>query len=163
MNNLAVSEVKSFFESRGVVTRGFNIERPKEGELISGDLFVVAGWIVGKTSPAIEVNVVSSEEVLAVALVSISRPDVEKAHPVEDAKVSGFRVDIPVVSLQGASEINLIAKLADGTQVPLADICFEKQVENSAAEKEVNEEVDSLSDQGRYTRFVNRLKAKFSR
>ena len=58
MNNLAVLEVKFFHESRGVVTRGFNIERPKEGELVSGDLFVVSGWIVGKTSQAIEVNVV---------------------------------------------------------------------------------------------------------
>ena len=164
MSDLTVSEVKFFRESRGVVTRGFNIERPKESELISGDLFIVSGWIVGKTSPALEVNVVSSEEVLGVALVSISRPDVEKVHPVEDAKLSGFRVDIPVVSLQGASELNLIAKLADGTQVPLANICFEKQVENRTEEEEGSKEVDSLSDQGGgYTRFINRLKAKFSR
>jgi hypothetical protein len=164
MNSLTVSEVKFFRESRGVVTRGFNIERPKDGELISGDLFVVSGWIVGKTSPALEVNVVSSEEVLGVALVSISRPDVEKVHPVEDAKLSGFRVDIPVVSLQGASELNLIAKLADGTQVPLANICFEKQVESRTEEEEGSKQVDSLSNQGGdYTSFINRLKAKFSR
>jgi hypothetical protein len=168
MNNLTVSEVKFFRESRGVVTRGFNIERPKEGELISGDLFVVSGWIVGKTSQALEVHVVSSEEVLGVALVSISRPDVEKLYPVEDAKLSGFRADIPAISLQGASEINLIAKLADGTQVPLADICFEKQIENRTEDEEEEEgskDVDSLSNQGGgcYTRFINRLKAKFSR
>jgi hypothetical protein len=168
MNSLAVSEVKFFRESRGVVTRGFNIERPKKGELISGDLFVVAGWIVGKTSRAVEVNVLLSEELIAVALVSINRLDVEKVHPGEDAKLSGFRVDIPVVSLQGASELNLIAKLADGTQVPLADICFEKQIENRTEdeeEKEGSKEVDSLSNQGGgcYTRFINRLKAKFSR
>ena len=108
-----------------------------------------------------------SGKVVAVALVNISRPDVEKAHPVEDAKLSGFRVDIPVVSLQGASELNLIAKLADGTQVPMADICFEKQIENRTEdeEKEGSKEVDSLSDQGGgcYTRFINRLKTKFSR
>jgi hypothetical protein len=164
MNSLTVSEVKFFRESRGVVTRGFNIERPKDGELISGDLFVVSGWIVGKTSPALEVNVVSSEEVLGVALVSISRPDVEKVHPVEDAKLSGFRVDIPVVSLQGASELNLIAKLADGTQVPLANICFEKQVESRTEEEEGSKQVDSLPNQGGdYISFINRLKAKFSR
>jgi hypothetical protein len=166
MNNLAVSEVKSFFESRGGVTRGFNIERPKEGELISGDLFVVSGWIVGNTSRAVEVNILLSGDVVAVALVNISRPDVEKLHPVEDAKLSGFRVDIPVVSLQGASELNLIAKLADGTQVPLANICFEKQVENRTEEEEGSKEVGSISNQGvggGYTRFINRLKAKFSR
>ena len=78
MNNLAVSEVKFFRESRGVVTRGFNIERPKKGELISGDLFVVAGWVVGKTSRAVEVNVLLAEEVVAVGVVNINRPDVEK-------------------------------------------------------------------------------------
>jgi hypothetical protein len=162
MNNLTVSEVKFFRESRGVVTHGFNIERPKEGELISGELFVVAGWVVGKTSKAVEVNVLLSGDVVAVALVNISRPDVEKVHPVEDAKLSGFRVDIPVVSLRGASELNLIAKLADGIQVPLANIYLEKQVEESAVEESI--EVDNLSDQGRTpTSFFNRLKAKFGR
>jgi hypothetical protein len=147
MNNFAVSEVKFFRESRGVVTRGFNIERPKEGELVSGDLFIVAGWIVGKTNRAVEVNVLLSGKTIAVALVNISRPDVEKEHPVEDAKVSGFRVDIPIVSLQDASELNLIAMLADGTQVPLANIYFEKQVVDSVAEEECKQ-IGSLSDQG---------------
>jgi hypothetical protein len=163
MNNLTVSEVKFFRESRGVVTLGFNIERPKVGEFISGELFVVAGWVVGKTSRAVEVNVLLSGEVVAVALVNISRSDVEKVHPVEDAKVSGFRVDIPVVSLQGASELNLIATLTDGTQVPLADICFEKQAEDSTVEEGDNkEELVSISDQGStQLSFINRLKAKF--
>jgi hypothetical protein len=147
MNNFAVSEVKFFRESRGVVTRGFNIERPKEGEFVSGDLFIVAGWIVGKTSRAVEVNVLLSGKTISVALVNISRPDVEKEHPVEDAKISGFRVDIPVVSLQDASELNLIATLEDGTQVPLANICFEKQVDGSTAEEE-GKEVGGVSDQG---------------
>jgi hypothetical protein len=162
MNNLVVSEVIFFRESRGVVTLGFNIERPKEGELISGDLFVVAGWVVGKASRAIEVNVLLSGEVIAVALVNISRSDVEKVHPVEDAKVSGFRVDIPVVSLQDASELNLIATLADGTQVPLANIYFEKQVEDSAVEEEESKQVDSVPAQGpARISFINKVKAKF--
>ncbi len=164
MNNSSVSEVKFFRESRGVVTRGFNIERPVKDVLVSGDLFVVSGWIVGKTSRAIEVNVLLSEKVIAVALVNINRPDVEKAYPVEEAKSSGFRVDIPVVSLQGAPEINLIAKLADGTQVPLANICFEKQVENRVAEEEGSKEVNNKPDQKKdHTGFINRLKAKFRR
>ncbi len=78
MNNWTVSEVKFFRESRGVVTHGFNVERPKEGEEISSDFFVVSGWIVGKTSQAVEVNILLSDEVLGVALINISRPDVEK-------------------------------------------------------------------------------------
>lgn len=191
MNNLSVSEVKFFRESRGVATHGFNIERPVMGVLVSGDLFVVSGWIVGKTSRAVEVNVLLSEEVIAVALVNINRPDVEGAFPAaEEAKLSGFRVDIPVVSLQGASEINLIAKLADGTQVPLANIYFEKQTETRTAIEEESKVVDSISDQvdkpderhtqmvldqkskevdnisdqeGVITRFINRLKAKFNK
>jgi|CXWL01.1.fsa_nt_gi hypothetical protein len=191
MNNLSVSEVIFFRESRGTITHGFHIDRPATGTLISGDLFAVAGWIIGKTSRAIEVNVLLSEEVIAVALVNINRPDVERAYPVvEEAKLSGFRVDIPVVSLQGASEINLIAKLADGTQVPLANICFEKQVKTRTAIEEENKEVDSISDQGdkpderrtqmvldheskevdsisdqggAITRFINRLKVKFNK
>ena len=118
MNSLSVSEVKFFNESRGVDTRGFNIERPKEGELISGDLFLVGGWVVGIVSRTVEVSVILSGEVVAVGLVNIDRPDVEKAYLFEEAKSSGFRLEIPVVSLQGASELNLIAKLADGTASP---------------------------------------------
>jgi hypothetical protein len=148
MNNLSVSEVIFFHESRGVVTRGFNVERPVKGVLVSGDLFVVAGWIIGKTSRAVEVNVLLSEELIAVALININRPDVERAYPVEEVKSSGFRVDIPVVSLQGASEINLIVKLADGAQVPLAKICFEKQVETGTAMEEGSKAVGSISEQG---------------
>ena len=74
------------------------------------------------------------------------RADVEKEHPVEDAKVSGFRVDIPVVSLQGASELNLIARLEDGTQVPLANIYLERHVDNGTEEKQGSKvEIASLS------------------
>lgn len=149
MNNLSVSEVIFFRESKGVVTHGFHIERPVKGVLISGDLFVVAGWIVGKTSRAIEVNVLLSEEVVGVALVNIDRPDIERALPaVEEAKSSGFKLEIPVVSLQDASEMNLTAKLADGTQVPLAKICFEKQVETGTATEEGSKVVGSISEQG---------------
>lgn len=162
MNNLSVSKIKFFHESKGVVTHGFNVERPKEGEEITSDFFVVSGWVVGKTSQAVEVDVLLSDEVLAVALINISRPDVEKFYPVDDAKPYGFKLDIPVVSLLGASELKLIAKLADGTKVPLANIFLEGQVEESAVEESV--EVDSLSDQGRTpTGFFNRLKAKFGR
>jgi hypothetical protein len=146
MNNLAVSEVKFFRESRGVITRGFHIERPVMGVLVSGDLFVVAGWIVGKTSRAVEVNALLAEEVVAVGEVNIDRPDVEKEYPVEDAKSSGFKFEIPVVSLQGASELNLIAKLEDGTQVLLADIYLERHVDDGTEEEQGSKvEVGSLS------------------
>lgn len=147
MNNLSVSEVKFFRESRGVVTRGFHIERPVKGVLVSGDLFMVAGWIVGKTSRAVEVSALLSEKVAAVSLVNIKRPDVEREYPVEEAKSSGFKLEIPVVSLQGASEMNLTAKLADGTQVPLANICFEKQVETGTAMKEGSKMLGRISEQ----------------
>ncbi|SEF74650.1 hypothetical protein [Nitrosomonas ureae] len=190
MNNLTVSEVKFFRESRGVVTHGFHIERPVKGVLISGDQFVVSGWVVGKASHAIEVNVCLSEEVVGIALVSIDRPDVERAYPVEGARSSGFRIDVPVISLQVASEINVIARLEDGTKVPLANICFEKQAESGIAIEKGSQEVNNISDQedklgelrpqvaldyeskkadsiseqeGIYTRFVNRLKSKFSK
>ena len=146
MNCMSVSEVKFFRESRGVVTHGFNIERPVKDVLISGDLFLVAGWVVGNTSRAVEVNVLLSEEVVGVGVVNIDRPDVERAHPVEEAKSSGFKFEIPVVSLQGASELNLIAKLEDGTQVPLADIYLERHVDDGTEEEQGSKvEVGSLS------------------
>jgi hypothetical protein len=150
MRSLSVSEVKFFIESRGIDTRGFNIERPKEGELILGDVFLVGGWVVGNSSRAIEVNLLLSEVVVAVGLVDIDRPDVGRAFPaVEDAKSSGFRMEIPVVSLQGASELNLIAKLEDGTQVPLADIYLERHVDDGTEEEQGSKmEVGSLSDHG---------------
>lgn len=192
MNNLSVSEVKFFRESRGTVTYGFNIERPAMGDSISGDQFVVSGWVLGKTSRAVDVNVLLSEEVIAIALISINRPDVERAYPaVEEAELSGFRVSVPITVLQSGSEINVIAKLADGRQAPLAKICFEKQIEIQSAIEGGNRVVNSISDQadkpsehhtqmvlnhrnrevdnipdqegGVITRFINSLKALFTK
>ena len=149
MNNFSVSEVKFFSESRRILTRGFNIERPKKGELISGDQFLIGGWVVGNNSRAVEVNALLAEEVVGVGEVNINRPDVEKEYPVEDAKSSGFRIEIPTVSLQGASELNLIAKLDDGTQVPLADIYLERHVDDGTEEEQGSKiEVGRLSDHG---------------
>jgi len=146
MRSLSVSEVKFFIESRGIDTRGFNIERPKEGELILGDVFLVGGWVVGNTSRAVEVNVLFSGEVIAVGMVNIERTDVESAYPVDEAKSSGFRFEIPLVSLQDASELNFIAKLADGTQVPLADVYLERHVDDGTEEEQGSKvEVGSLS------------------
>jgi hypothetical protein len=149
MNNLAVSEIIYFRESRGVVTHGFHIDRPVMGVLVSGDLFLVAGWVVGKTSRAVEVNALLSEELVAVGMVNINRPDIERAFPtVEEAISSGFRLEIPLISLQSVSKLKLVAKLADGTQVPLADICFEKQADEGSPKEYGNKEIGNLSGQG---------------
>ena len=83
---------------------------------------------------------------LALAWLTSTEPMLESAYPVDEAKSSGFKFEIPLVFLQDASELNFIAKLADGTQVPLADIYLERHVDDGTEEEQGSKvEVGSLS------------------
>jgi alginate O-acetyltransferase complex protein AlgJ len=96
---------------------------PKPGRL---DIYNLRGWIIGRdlTVAAIEVVNLDNNEIIKKAPVNISRPDVVEVHPVPNAEISGFKVEMPEMILTLSSELSnynflIRAVLQDGQIVPM--------------------------------------------
>jgi O-antigen biosynthesis protein len=77
--------------------RGRNIEAPTTQSRIDGDTIVVVGWVLGRSSPAVTVEVVHEGKVLQSAPIDVQRPDITDAFPgVPGAQQSGFRTNVAV-------------------------------------------------------------------
>jgi alginate O-acetyltransferase complex protein AlgJ len=90
------------------------------------DLYNLRGWIIGKDLPvaAIEIVDLDRDRIIEQASVNILRPDVLEVHPVTNAEMSGFEIEMPGMMLTLSSELpayNLLirAVLSDGRIVPL--------------------------------------------
>ena len=80
--------------------RGRNIEAPKTQSRIDGDTILVIGWVRGRSSPAVTVEVVHESKVLQSAPIDAQRPDIVDAFPgVPGAEHSGFRTNVPIPDL----------------------------------------------------------------
>jgi glycosyltransferase involved in cell wall biosynthesis len=101
---------------------GHNIESPEVGNSIDGYALHIAGWVLGKSSPVVAVEVVHEGNVVKRVPITIQRPDIEVAFPqVAGAAYSGFRT---TVSLMGMTEpeLQVQAVLQDQQRVALGAI-----------------------------------------
>ncbi|RQH40797.1 hypothetical protein D5R40_16340 [Okeania hirsuta] len=104
---------------------GYCLDKPKKGQKIKQNWIKLGGWVVGKNSPAIAVEIISNGQVIKTVSINQKRfrPDVAKVYPqVSYAKTSGFATDIDVISLPKISELTLQAILKDKSIVPLCSI-----------------------------------------
>jgi hypothetical protein len=80
---------------------GRNIEAPKTQSRIGGDTIPVGGWVLGRSSPAITVEVVHAGKVLQRAPIDAQRLDIVDAFPrVPGAEHSGFRTNVAIPDLR---------------------------------------------------------------
>jgi len=101
---------------------GRNIEVPQPGSRIDGHLVDLIGWVLGRSSPAVAVEVVYEGNVLKRVPITIHRPDIEVAFPdIPSAENSGFRTS---VSVMGMSQIELLVRavLKDQSRVPIGAV-----------------------------------------
>jgi hypothetical protein len=63
---------------------GRNIEAPKPQSRVDGDSILVVGWVLGRSSPVITVEVVHGATVLQSVPIDVPRPDVAAAFPDAD-------------------------------------------------------------------------------
>jgi hypothetical protein len=94
-----------------------NIEAPKPGGQTSGDTFALAGWVIGRSNRAVDVDVVHKKTVIESVSVDVNRPDVVTAFPeMPSAEQSSFRttVTIPVI---GENELLLPAAAQPGRRL----------------------------------------------
>ena len=152
MVSIEVAEVvKTELEAEKL--QGRNIEVPKPGSRNDSDAILIVGWVLGRTSPAVAVEIVYDSTVLQSAPVNIQRPDVADAFPeVPGAKQSGFRTTVAVPDT-GESELLVQAALQNGSRAPLGVV---RVWHNRSGEERSNE--SNVQDQpGLVTRFFRRV------
>jgi O-antigen biosynthesis protein len=99
---------------------GFAIDSPKVGSRLNSAYFTVAGWVVGKKSPAIEIEIISRDRTLYTIAVNRVRPDVAQVYINKaDAISSGFSATLEMISDACEHDLLLQAVLENGHKVPL--------------------------------------------
>lgn len=94
----------------------------------SGDTWslVIAGWVVGRGSPPVEVHVLHDGDMVGRTPVDIERTDVGAAFPSQDGSSrSGFRLHLGILGLPASAPLEVVAVHADGVPAHLGTIHVE--------------------------------------
>ena len=82
----------------------------------------IMGWVLGRDSPATEVEVMAGDEVAGRASVVMERPDVAERFPeAPEAATAGFRLDLAARG-KGESRLEVRAVLKDGSREELGEV-----------------------------------------
>jgi hypothetical protein len=102
---------------------GRNIEIPAIGSQSEIYAIDLRGWVLGKSSLVVAVEVVSEGDVLQRVPINHRRPDIAKAFPkVVGAENSGFRAMVNVLGLAPNFELFVQAVLEDNSRAPIGEI-----------------------------------------
>ncbi len=98
----------------------FAIDSPTSASQVTAEEIVVNGWVVGRQSAVVAVELLGPTAILKRVPVQIERPDIAAERPqVPWAETSGFRTTISALEMAEASRVELRAILQDGSSVPL--------------------------------------------
>src|SRR5215210_8904124 len=102
---------------------GCHIELPKPGGRTRGHNLDVAGWVLGKHSRAVAVELLSGGEVFGRVPLEVPRPDIAAAFPgAGGAERSGFRATVGVAGTEAGLEVGVRAVLKNQRRVPVGTI-----------------------------------------
>jgi FkbM family methyltransferase len=108
---------------------GFNIEAPAIGTKVSSGNLLIGGWVLGKNSRAIKVELIRDGEVIHEIPVNQQRPDVAAVFSgVPLAENSGYAIDWEVAVTPPEAQLSLLAVLADDTRVKMGLIRLQEIV-----------------------------------
>jgi hypothetical protein len=83
----------------------------------------VEGWVLGRSSPAVAVELMNEKKVLCRVPVDVQRPDIAAQYPaIPEAESSGFRATVNTLGLTPEFELITIAVLQDGNRIPISVI-----------------------------------------
>ncbi|MGH8064308.1 MAG: glycosyltransferase [Candidatus Entotheonellia bacterium] len=121
---MAVTEIMDVIQTEPPSDRlwGGYIDIPKPGSRLDGYAIDLIGWVLGRVSPVVAVEVVHEGSVVRRVPITVSRPDVAAAFPqVPSAERSGFRASVSVLGMT-ARDLQVQAVLQDQSRVPLGVI-----------------------------------------
>ena len=106
---------------------GFEVDVPGAGVREQIHVLHVVGWVVGRESPAVSVDLIRDGTVIRVTPVRGPREDVAAAVEVDPATDCVFHVLASLVGLGPSPRLELAVSLADGTRVPVGWISLQKR------------------------------------
>ena len=113
----------------------YAIDKPKKGTKKDVATIDVLGWIVGKKSPAVAVEVKLADRLLRKIPVEVSRLDVGKRFStVPEAKNSGFEATVELIDLPEEDHLILEAVFQDETRLKIGAVRY--KLESSVVEVE---------------------------
>jgi hypothetical protein len=102
---------------------GGHVDAPKVGAEIDVYAVNIEGWVLGKSSAAVAVELVSGGILLRRIPINVRRPDIVAAYDgVPEAESCGFRTTINEITLTTEFELLVQAVLRDESRVPIAVI-----------------------------------------
>jgi glycosyl transferase family 2 len=117
---------------------GRHVDVPKAGTTTEASAVDLMGWVLGKSSPVVAVEVVSEGGTVVRCLpLNHRRPDIARAFlDVPGAEDSGFRATISALGTTAEFELRLQAVLRDQSRVPLGAIRGRRRWEEGEAERQ---------------------------
>jgi hypothetical protein len=102
---------------------GCNMDLPIPGTYTPLDAFEIAGWVVGRSSPAVAVEVLIDGKALRQADVASRRPDIALAFPrIPEAERSGFQIMVPFLEVEPEFTVAVQAVFEDGSRLHVGEI-----------------------------------------
>jgi hypothetical protein len=102
---------------------GYNIELPVPGSQTGGYAINVAGWVLGRSSLAVAVELVNDDAVLLRVPLDILRPGIVVASPeVPGAERSGFQITLDLSEMAPAFDLLVQTVFEDGSRVRIGVI-----------------------------------------
>jgi glycosyltransferase involved in cell wall biosynthesis len=102
---------------------GFHIDSPRVGGKFGDRGMDFYGWVLGRSSPAVAVELVHDGAVIRRVPVSVSRPDVAAAYSqVPGAETSGFSASVSVLGAASEIQLTVQAVLRNQSRVALGVI-----------------------------------------
>lgn len=104
---------------------GFNIDLPQKGDKFNSYVIEIIGWVLGKKSPAMKIEIVKDERVINQALIRKQRLGVAKHYQkLPKAKKCGFVAELGIAGMpqKTTADLTIRAVLKDKTIVPLASV-----------------------------------------
>jgi hypothetical protein len=133
-----VAEIQegSLLEPDLELLRGCYIDMPVSGTISEASAIDLTGWVLGKSSPAVAIEIIENETVTRRLPMNHRRPDIAKAFPkVANAQNSGFRATINTLGTDEHFELGLQAVLKDQSRVPLGTIRGKRRWESGREER----------------------------
>jgi hypothetical protein len=103
---------------------GFSIDLPHAGTSKEAYCFEFAGWVLGRRSAAVQIELIANDGPVRRIPIAFPRPDVDRSlpEPSRGAKV-GFFAPVSVVGMTPEFELQVQVVLENGVRVPFGRIC----------------------------------------
>lgn len=114
-----------FYPANENLLWGFHLDLPQKGNKINSYVIEIVGWVLGRKSPALTVEIVEGDRLMREVSVRKPRLGVAKYYPqLPKAKTCGFAAEVGIAGLPNNAESELIVRavLKDQTVVPLVSI-----------------------------------------